>query len=82
MNQIPLPLEAFDGGIVVASTWLNDDDPEASNALLVILDHTPGEHYRIVEIQTSRNGWRILWRQHFPNIVPAVEAYVANGGDY
>lgn len=80
--DIPRPLDEFDGQYVVASTWLNDDDPEALTALLLTIDHTPGWHYGIREIERRDGEWVVTMRNAYENIVPAVRAYEDNGGDY
>lgn len=87
LPALPLPTEEFDGGIVVASVWRNDDpsDDYAISALLLVLDDTPGVpgYYRVLEIAPGPSGyWVVTWTQRFENIVPAVRAYQENGGDY
>lgn len=78
--EIPRPLDVFDGQYVVASTWLND--PLNVTALLLTMDHTPGLHYGIREIQWNGTEWKVTMRNAYENILPAVEAYEENGADY
>jgi hypothetical protein len=78
---LPHPWDTYDGGIVVASVWLNDDEPDGSTAVLLILEPTP-EHYRVQDIQWQYGGWKNVTHERFVNIVPAVEFYKDNGGDY
>lgn len=83
--MIPLPNDRTrDGATVVASVAFNDDDPTAVVALLLLL-HPVTPYYEVREVM--RDGidgpWRTIADHGFhPNIVPAVEAYEANGGDY
>ncbi len=81
-----LPGQSLDGpndtfrGTVIASVYLNDTDYPEPVVMVLLLMPTPGQHYRLAEVQeTSRTiiGWT-----DYENIVPAVEAYVENGGDY
>ena len=75
-----LPGQELDGGTVIASVYLNDTEYKEPLVLALLLMPTPGEHYRMVDVwETSRE---VVQRSGFPNIVPAVEAYVDNGGDY
>lgn len=75
-----LPGQELDDGIVIASVYLNDTDYPQPIVTALLLMPTPGSHYRLVEVmETSRE---VTLRQSFPNIVPAVEAYQENGGDY
>jgi hypothetical protein len=79
--ELPLPWEVYDGTIVVASTWLNDEPGEEQALLLTLASSAP--YYRVREISTNNGGdWTNQWFDDFPNIVPAVEAYQENGGDY
>lgn len=85
---LPLPNEKFDGGIVVASVWLRDDEERGYGALLLLLTPEPGLYYRIVEIDAQRKPealywhWEVVMRQAAVNIVEAVDFYKENGGDY
>lgn len=80
--DLPHPLDIYDGGYVVASVWGKDDEQEGSTATLLTLEQTPGEHYRVLEIEWRGGSWVTLDRTTYPNIVPAVEAYQERGGDY
>lgn len=75
-----LPGQELDGGTVIASVVLNDTDYEDTMVCALLLMPTPGRHYRLVDVwQESR---KVTMRLAFENIVPAVEAYQDNGGDY
>lgn len=88
---LPLPNDSFDGAIVVASVWLNDDEGLVENgkhvpihAILLLLRPVPN-FYEVVKIEKDNvtNEWRIsstISRES--KIVPAVEAYIAWRGDY
>lgn len=81
MAQIPLPNERYDGSIVVASTWIRDD-AEAVLAMLLLLEPAK-PFYRVVDIRWDGKEWvRRSGTREFFNIVPAVEDYIQNGGDY
>lgn len=80
VKQQILPGQELDGGIVIASVYLNDTDYEDALVLALLLMPEPGRHYRMVDVwETSRE---VIVRSGFENIVPAVEAYQENGGDY
>lgn len=75
-----LPGQELDGGIVIASVYLNDTEYEDALVMALLLMPTPGWHYRLVDVwETSR---KVVMRLGFENIVPAVEAYTQQGGDY
>lgn len=80
MSEQILPTQELDGGTVIASVYLNDTDYEDALVLALLLMPEVGQHYRLVEAWESSR--EIVMRLGFPNIVPAVEAYVENGGDY
>lgn len=75
-----LPGQSLDGGIVIASVILNDTDYEDVLWNVLLLMPTPGRHYRRVEVWGDSG--EIILRQAHENIVPAVEDYSDNGGDY
>lgn len=80
MSKQILPTQTLDGGTVVASVILNDTDYDDVLTMALLLMPTPGEHYRVVDVwQDSR---KIIDSRPFVNIVPAVENYIENGGDY
>lgn len=79
--DLPMPHDVYDGMTVVASTWLNDDEPEGATAVLLTLTHTPGQYYRINDLQWRNGEWKTTWWDPYPNIVPAVRAYEEHGGD-
>jgi hypothetical protein len=75
-----LPGQELDGGTVIASVYLNDTDYAEPLVMALLLMPEAGRHYRLVDVwETSRE---VIMRQGFENIVPAVEAYQENGGDY
>ena len=75
-----LPGQELDGGIVIASVYLNDTDYDEPLVTALLLMPEAGRHYRLVDVwETSR---KVVTRLGFPNIVPAVEAYQEHGGDY
>lgn len=75
-----LPGQELDGGIVIASVYLNDTDYDEPLVMALLLMPEPGRYYRLVDVwETSR---RVAVRMWFENIVPAVEAYQDRGGDY
>ena len=78
-NQI-LPGQELDGGIVIASVYIDDTNNEDSLVMALLLMPNPGRHYRLVDVWEGSR--KILTWTEYPNIVPAVEAYVENGGDY
>jgi hypothetical protein len=75
-----LPGQKLDGGIVVASVIINEEDYDDVIVMALLLMPTPGSHYRVVDVK--ENDREVLSRRDFPNIVPAVEDYQENGGDY
>lgn len=79
--ELPRPNETGpSASTIIASVWMRDDVPEPFALLLVMIDQPP--YYRLYEI-TWRNGdWEPLLLEEHYNIVPAVEAYANNGGDY
>ena len=80
MTDQVLPGQSLDGGTVIASVYINDTDYAQPLVMALLLMPEAGRHYRLVDVwETSRV---IEMRRDFPNIVPAVEAYVENGGDY
>jgi hypothetical protein len=79
---LPLPGDRVDDGIVIASTWM-DDDPVNGHptALLMVLQPEP-PYYGIFEITGIGGTWEFRLLEEHPNINPATEAYSENGGDY
>lgn len=82
-DLLPMPSQRIFGGIVVASTWIRDTDPPIV-AMIILLNDEPGRHYSVIDLifDTEQYRWKIEAAVDFPNIVPAVEYYVDNGGDY
>jgi hypothetical protein len=80
--RLPLPNNKWEDEIVVASVWQNDD-PEYGPIFALLLTLTPEPpYYRMREITWDGVEWICNNVETHPNIVPAVEAYVQNGGDY
>lgn len=79
---LPLPNQKFDGEIVIASIWQNDD-PEFGPifALLLTLAKEP-PYFTMREITWQNEEWVTNHQEQHRNIVPAVDAYVQHGGDY
>lgn len=77
MQTIPLPGSHFDGGTVIASVVLNDDEDRPLLWLALLLMRS-APYYRLVEVE----GDEVVVRTSRPNIVPAVEDYIQCGGDY
>lgn len=75
-----LPGQELDGGIVVASVYINDTDYDKPLVMALLLMPEPGRHYRLVDVW--ENCRCIAMRMEFKNIVPAVAEYVERGGDY
>jgi hypothetical protein len=79
---IPRPSQPFEGGIVIASVWLRDEEPPLVAVLMLLMPGTP--HYRVVDVMWTDGRWVVVEATDttFVNIVPATEHYVQNGGDY
>lgn len=82
-TAFPLPGTTFDGATVVASIWMRDEDlPAVALAMLLLLEPSV-PYYRVQDIQWQGGAWAVTGEpRRFPNIVPAVEHYVNEGGDY
>ena len=80
MSDQILPTQTLDGGTVVASVILNDTDYDDVLWMALLLMPTPGEYYRVIDVWQGTR--KIINREPFVNIVPAVEYYTDNGGDY
>lgn len=82
--QIPMPNETFEGGIVVASCWLNDDPMpgQPASAALLLLTPTHGSFYKVVEVERRDQKWNVTVATDFPNIIPATEDYSDLIGGY
>lgn len=88
LPELPMPGEEFDGGVVIASVWRQDDDNDPDgypvSALLLLLDENP-DFYRVQHIYAeypNTTRWELAESKQYPNIVPAVRAYEDEGGDY
>lgn len=70
--------------IVVATVFTCDDDERTWTMLVLSIDpreEAAGEHYVLSEIALT-DDYPVMWFVRYPNIVPAVEAYQQNGGDW
>ena len=74
----PLPNDLINGGTVVASTVLHDDDARPVTWVLLVLQRS-APFYEVIEV--DEHGQVTELGEH-ANIVPAVEQYQDNGGDY
>lgn len=80
-STLPMPNDEFDGSIVIASCWGNDTPKdEVTWYTLLLLNETPGEFYRVVEVDSETR--RIYQDEPYPNIIPAAEAYSEIIGGY
>lgn len=74
--EFPMPNTKLEGLTVVASVYTGDDD---DYVLAITLDIKP-PFYHVSE-HNLKTG-ELVWFETHPNIVPAVESYEKNGGDY
>lgn len=82
MPELPLPWQYYDGAMVVASCWQNDEpDRQELTATLLLLHPTP-EHYSVVEVAYREGEWKRTYAIGFPNIIPASEHYSEMIGGY
>lgn len=72
--MILYPNQRVADAIVVASVWLTD----TTQTLLLL--HPRAPYYSVVE-RDNATGTTVILSTH-ENIVPAVESYTENGGDY
>lgn len=74
-------ITTFDGttSIVIASVIINDDDPYNIIQILLVLNPGP-MYYSILNVENGTKRLSVVG--DYANIVPAVEAYEQNGGDY
>lgn len=78
--DIPLPGSPLLGGTVVASVWQRDEPP---CLCLVLLLFPAPLYYGVVQLEVREGTWTAAHDiRHHPNIVPALEDYTDNGGDY
>lgn len=71
MAEFPMPGTEFDGGITVASGWVDDDHI----GVLLIYPDRPGEFYAIGEYRLAGGSWEQTWGTVDSNIVPAARAF-------
>lgn len=76
--HVPRPNEQVDGATVVAST-VAYDGPERPASWLLLLLRPVAPYFDVVELTTDG---QLAQHGQFENIVPAVECYQNNGGDY
>ena len=84
LSELPRPGEQLDSTAdgfrvtVVASVWVDDD---ALTALLLVLrPYSP--HFEVANVVFDGGGWDWVSSEIFHNIVPAVDCYQSQGGDY
>lgn len=89
--QVLLPIAlsgAFIGITMIASVVVNDDPAQGGDEYTVLYLHrdttTNVTTYTVASLKASDDGffYFVLSSEDFPNIVPAVESYQENGGDY
>ena len=80
MTTAILPGESLGEGLVVTSVVSDDFTYPDTLWQVLLLMPTLGAHYRIAEVWEATR--RVTLIRDYPNIVPAVEGYVENGGDY
>lgn len=78
--DLPLPNDAFDGGIIIASVWQRDEEPPLTATLMILRPQKP--HYEIADVEWIHGAWIILQAKREMNINPATETYAQHGGDY
>lgn len=76
INRQPMPNDLIDGATVVASVWVTD---EPLTSWLALLLRRSAPYFAVVEVDESG---QVSDHGEFANIVPAVECYQDNGGDY
>jgi hypothetical protein len=74
----PIPGDLIDGGTVVASVVLHDEPDEPTSWVLLLLRRS-APYYEVIEL--TENG-DVTSIGEARNIVPAVQIYADNGGDY
>lgn len=82
---LPRPGDKRERGTVIASVWINDDTSQGPLAAMLLLLMDQPHYYGVVNLQATYPGqdWVTQFPIYaFPNIVPAVEFYSENGGDY
>lgn len=79
---LPLPNQQFENEIVIASIWQNDDAEFGPifGLLLTLAKEPP--FFTMREITWQNEKWVTNHQEQFHNIVPAVDAYIQNGGDH
>lgn len=80
--DIPLPWQYYDGAVVVASCWQNDDPATGALTATLLLLHPDPEHYSVVEVAREHDEWERTYAVAFPNIIPATEHYSDQIGGY
>lgn len=88
LPKLPSPGEPFDGGVIIASCWGNDDvqdDGTPPFAEILLLMPTP-PFYRLtqIEVEDANGTWVITvgTDTRHPNIIPAAEDYSNRIGGY
>lgn len=77
LRDQPRPNDHLDGGTVIASVVLTDDEEPTTWVVLLLRRSAP--FYGVVEVNEYGE---VTDLGEASNIVPAVESYKDNGGDY
>lgn len=89
IQDLPLPNNAFDGGIVVASQWLNDEPNEWGGPQIILLTLMPTPfYYRTVIAQEKQNpehprfyDWHVTYRRGAESIHDAMADFIEQGAE-
>ena len=73
--DFPTPGSEFDGRITVASGWITDEADDVRIGVLLLDEHSPGEHYEVAEYRCVGDRWEQKWGQVHANIVPAARQF-------
>ena len=79
--DLPLPMQPWEGGIIIASVWVRDIVPPFTCSVIVLRPSHP--YYYVCEFVWSETGksWYLNTRSPFMNIVEATDYYQQMGGD-
>lgn len=83
---LPRPNDSFDGGIVIASCWGNDDPDEGIVFAEVMLLQPDIPYYRLMQIEVDEymGNWAVNvgTETRHRNVMPATEDYSDRVGGY
>lgn len=79
-NHFPMPNSHLDGGIVVASVVYIDDERGEYATCVLLMPESP--FYRVIQVRHDVEPREIVFRLAFENIVPTVDEYQQQGGDW